>query len=131
MKLGHLLGGRDRFEIEQRVATGGMGEIFRARDRETGEPVAVKIISDMREHRAARGASRMSVDRRRFLTISAASLSGALLSACNKNPERAQKLLALAERGNQRVVVGIGSPRRCRHVRLPVRCCCQRTGSRT
>jgi len=54
MKPGHLLGDRDRFEIEQRVGAGGMGQIFRARDRETGEPVAVKIISDMREHRAAR-----------------------------------------------------------------------------
>ena len=54
MKLGHLLGDRDRFEIEQRIGAGGMGQIFRARDRETGEPVAVKIISDVRAHRAAR-----------------------------------------------------------------------------
>ena len=49
----------------------------------------------------------MTVDRRRFLTISAASLSGALLAACNANPERAQKLLALAERGNRRVEEGL------------------------
>jgi len=54
MKLGHLLGDRDRFEIEQQVGAGGMGQIFRARDRETGEPVAVKIISGGRERRAAR-----------------------------------------------------------------------------
>jgi DMSO/TMAO reductase YedYZ molybdopterin-dependent catalytic subunit len=49
----------------------------------------------------------MSVGRRRFLTISAASLSGALLSACDKNPAGARKLLALAERGNQRVEEGL------------------------
>jgi DMSO/TMAO reductase YedYZ molybdopterin-dependent catalytic subunit len=49
----------------------------------------------------------MSMDRRRFLTISAASLSSALLSACDANPERAQKLLALAERGNLRVEEGL------------------------
>ncbi|HEX7940271.1 MAG TPA: molybdopterin-dependent oxidoreductase, partial [Gemmatimonadaceae bacterium] len=49
----------------------------------------------------------MSMDRRRFLGISAASLSSALLSACNGNPERAQKLLALAERGNLRVEEGL------------------------
>ena len=49
----------------------------------------------------------MTVDRRRFLTISAASLSSALLSACDANPKRAQKLLALAERGNQRVEEGL------------------------
>jgi DMSO/TMAO reductase YedYZ molybdopterin-dependent catalytic subunit len=49
----------------------------------------------------------MSVDRRRFLTISAASLSSALLAACDANPRRAQKLLALAERGNLRVEEGL------------------------
>ena len=45
----------------------------------------------------------MNVDRRRFLTVSAATLSGALLSACNSNPRRADKLLKLAERGNESV----------------------------
>src|SRR5262249_35241696 len=35
----------DRFEIEALVATGGMGEVHRARDRETGKHVAVKIMS--------------------------------------------------------------------------------------
>jgi DMSO/TMAO reductase YedYZ molybdopterin-dependent catalytic subunit len=49
----------------------------------------------------------MSVDRRRFLTISAASLGSALLSACDKNPAGARPLLALAERVNERVEEGL------------------------
>ncbi|HEX3758029.1 MAG TPA: protein kinase [Kofleriaceae bacterium] len=36
----------DRFEIESRVAIGGMGEVFRARDPASGEVVAVKILPD-------------------------------------------------------------------------------------
>jgi DMSO/TMAO reductase YedYZ molybdopterin-dependent catalytic subunit len=47
------------------------------------------------------------MDRRRFVTISAASLSGALLAACNANPEKAAKLLALAEQGNESVERGL------------------------
>jgi hypothetical protein len=43
MKLGDVLGAR--FEIEQQIATGGMGEVFRARDRTSGEVVAVKVMS--------------------------------------------------------------------------------------
>jgi eukaryotic-like serine/threonine-protein kinase len=34
----------DRFDIEARVGSGGMGDIFRAIDRETGQPVAVKLL---------------------------------------------------------------------------------------
>jgi eukaryotic-like serine/threonine-protein kinase len=34
----------DRFEIEQLVGSGGMGEVFRARDRLTGGSVAVKLL---------------------------------------------------------------------------------------
>ncbi|HWU89325.1 MAG TPA: serine/threonine-protein kinase, partial [Kofleriaceae bacterium] len=52
MKLGALLG--ERFQIEQQIGTGGMGEIFRAHDRVSGEVVAVKVIFDGREHRGAR-----------------------------------------------------------------------------
>jgi hypothetical protein len=52
VRVGALLG--DRFEIEQAVQAGGMGEVFRARDRVSGEPVAVKVLPDEREQRAAR-----------------------------------------------------------------------------
>jgi eukaryotic-like serine/threonine-protein kinase len=34
----------DRFEVEQLVGSGGMGEVFRARDRLTGGAVAVKVL---------------------------------------------------------------------------------------
>ncbi|HSK04999.1 MAG TPA: protein kinase, partial [Kofleriaceae bacterium] len=52
MRLGEVLG--ERFEIERRIGTGGMGEVFRARDPVSGETVAVKVISDGRKHRSAR-----------------------------------------------------------------------------
>ncbi|HEX3480210.1 MAG TPA: protein kinase, partial [Kofleriaceae bacterium] len=34
----------DRFELESRIGSGAMGEVFRARDPITGEVVAVKIL---------------------------------------------------------------------------------------
>ncbi len=34
----------ERFELEARIGSGGMGEVFRARDPATGEVVAVKIL---------------------------------------------------------------------------------------
>jgi hypothetical protein len=34
----------ERFEIEKLAGTGGMGMVFRARDRETGQPVALKLL---------------------------------------------------------------------------------------
>ena len=34
----------DRFEIERLAASGGMGEVFRGRDRLSGDPVAVKVL---------------------------------------------------------------------------------------
>jgi tetratricopeptide (TPR) repeat protein len=34
----------DRFEIERRMASGGMGHIYRARDRQTGQRVAFKLL---------------------------------------------------------------------------------------
>jgi tetratricopeptide (TPR) repeat protein len=52
MKLADLL--HDRFEIEQQISTGGMGQVFRARDRVSGEAVAVKVLSDERDYRIVR-----------------------------------------------------------------------------
>jgi serine/threonine protein kinase len=34
----------ERFEVEREVGTGGMGTVFRAIDRETGAPVALKVL---------------------------------------------------------------------------------------
>ncbi|AUX21003.1 protein kinase [Sorangium cellulosum] len=42
MREGDLVG--DRFEIEAHASAGGMAQVFRARDRLTGEPVALKIL---------------------------------------------------------------------------------------
>ncbi|WP_437319131.1 protein kinase domain-containing protein [Sorangium sp. So ce385] len=42
MRAGDLVG--NRFEIEGHATAGGMAQVFRARDRLTGEPVAVKIL---------------------------------------------------------------------------------------
>src|SRR5689334_15057634 len=52
MKAGERLS--ERFEIEQRIGTGGMGEVFRGRDPVTGAAVAVKVIADARGHQTAR-----------------------------------------------------------------------------
>ena len=43
----------DRFEIEQLVGSGGMGEVFRAKDRLTGGAVAIKVL-----HASSRDAER-------------------------------------------------------------------------
>jgi eukaryotic-like serine/threonine-protein kinase len=42
MRPGSMLAGR--WELEELLATGGMGEVFRAVDRGTGEAVAVKVL---------------------------------------------------------------------------------------
>jgi hypothetical protein len=59
MKLGDVLDAR--FEIEQQIATGGMGEVFRARDRASGERVAVKMMSEARGAHAARFAREVAL----------------------------------------------------------------------
>ncbi|WP_437585786.1 protein kinase domain-containing protein [Sorangium sp. So ce1000] len=38
----------DRFEIERLAGSGGMGDVYRARDRRSGEPIALKVL-----HRAS------------------------------------------------------------------------------
>src|ERR1041384_7193501 len=52
MELGELLGGR--FELEQQLAAGGRGRVFRARDRVSGDAVAVKVMSEVRAQHIAR-----------------------------------------------------------------------------
>lgn len=44
----------ERFEIERPVGAGGMGTIYRARDRRTGKPVAIKILHDIQAEDRAR-----------------------------------------------------------------------------
>ncbi len=44
----------DRWQLEQAIGSGGMGEVFRARDRISGEVVAVKVLSDERSLRTER-----------------------------------------------------------------------------
>ncbi len=43
----------------------------------------------------------MSIDRRRFLTVSAATFSSAMLAACGANPDSAKPLLASLEKTNE------------------------------
>jgi eukaryotic-like serine/threonine-protein kinase len=43
-----------RFEVQQQVGTGGMGQVFRARDLTSGQTVAMKVLSDTREQRPER-----------------------------------------------------------------------------
>lgn len=52
MKTGQIIAGR--FVLEQRLGIGGMGEVFRAQDQTTGEPVAVKILTPGNEDSAGR-----------------------------------------------------------------------------
>src|SRR5689334_18683641 len=52
MELGALLG--ERFEIVQQIRSGGMGEVFRGRDRLVDQPVAIKVIVESRGLRTAR-----------------------------------------------------------------------------
>src|SRR5271170_5050623 len=44
MRAGVLLA--DRFEIERKAASGGMGTVFRAKDRFSGRTVALKVLSE-------------------------------------------------------------------------------------
>src|SRR5438874_520832 len=58
MQSGDVVAGR--FEIERLAARGGMGSVYRARDRHTGEAVAVKLATgqgDAQSRRWAREAS--------------------------------------------------------------------------
>ena len=44
----------ERFEIQRLAGTGGMGKVYLARDRLTGEPVALKVLQGEWEHAVER-----------------------------------------------------------------------------
>jgi eukaryotic-like serine/threonine-protein kinase len=44
MRIGDVLA--ERFVLKERVGSGGMGTVYRAADRETGLPAAVKVLRD-------------------------------------------------------------------------------------
>ncbi|WP_437964134.1 protein kinase [Sorangium sp. So ce260] len=48
MRAGDLV--EDRFEIERLAASGGMGDVYRARDRLSGEAVALKVLQGASAH---------------------------------------------------------------------------------
>ncbi|WP_438011534.1 protein kinase [Sorangium sp. So ce321] len=52
MRAGEIVG--DRFEIEGVAGAGGMGDVYRARDRWTGETVAVKVLRSSGEMESGR-----------------------------------------------------------------------------
>src|SRR5689334_18753991 len=52
MHLGDVIDGR--FTIERMVGSGGMGQVYRAGDRVSGEAVAVKVLRHVRASTAAR-----------------------------------------------------------------------------
>jgi serine/threonine protein kinase len=64
MQRGDVLEGR--FEIEERAGAGGMGEVFRARDLQSGERVAVKILLG----EAGAHAARFTLETRALLSLS-------------------------------------------------------------
>ena len=52
MKPGTVVAGR--FEVELHAGSGGMGAVYKANDRASGVPVALKILHDPTEGRAER-----------------------------------------------------------------------------
>jgi hypothetical protein len=59
MEPGAVLG--DRFVLERPIGSGGMGMVFRARDRESGEIVAIKLIAEEQSAHAERFAREIEV----------------------------------------------------------------------
>ena len=52
---------QDQFEVEARVGKGGMGTVYRAHDRATGAPVAVKFMTPLSEDRRTRFAREVAL----------------------------------------------------------------------
>src|SRR5204862_5055367 len=52
MKTGELVD--ERYEIESLAGEGGMAAVYRARDRITGDPVAIKVLHDHRTRQSRR-----------------------------------------------------------------------------
>jgi len=52
---------QDRFEVEARVGKGGMGTVYRGRERASGEPVAVKFMNPLAEDRRTRFAREVAL----------------------------------------------------------------------
>jgi serine/threonine-protein kinase len=59
MRSGTLVGGR--YRLEERLGTGGAGEVWRALDERLGAPVAIKLLHDVRPAQVARLAREASV----------------------------------------------------------------------
>ncbi|MGK3987129.1 protein kinase [Sorangium sp. So ce136] len=55
----------DRFEIEQLAGSGGMGDVYRARDRLSGEAVALKVL----QRASVRDLSRLSQEAEALVTL--------------------------------------------------------------
>ncbi|XXR64601.1 protein kinase [Sorangium sp. So ce388] len=55
----------DRFEIEQLAGSGGMGDVYRARDRLSGEAVALKVL----QRSSVRDLSRLSQEAEALVTL--------------------------------------------------------------
>ncbi|WP_437303190.1 protein kinase domain-containing protein [Sorangium sp. So ce388] len=55
----------DRFEIEQLAGSGGMGDVYRARDRLSGEAVALKVL----QRSSVRDLSRLSKEAEALVTL--------------------------------------------------------------
>src|SRR5262245_43454018 len=52
MRLGDIVG--NRFQLMHLAGSGGMGEVYKAIDQETGQPVAIKALAAPRGRDAAR-----------------------------------------------------------------------------
>ena len=45
IRIGMIIG--DRYEIQEKIGTGGMSDVYRALDHKLNRPVAVKVLKDL------------------------------------------------------------------------------------